>query len=140
MVVTFSIVNLVLPFFPANRPIALAKWSPFKGLTVELKIKHFKFKQTCNYTWIIKNVSMLRIRKFIYISLLNLYLSGYIPNGILAHWLPRADAVGSEIVTTATKNTRYSNGYCTVNTKQNGMKNNFEHEMKNNNSSFVLSV
>lgn len=31
--VTFSIVNFVFPFFPAILPIALAKWSPFNGLT-----------------------------------------------------------------------------------------------------------
>ena len=31
--VTFSIVNFVFPPFPAILPIALDKWSPFKGFT-----------------------------------------------------------------------------------------------------------
>ena len=31
--VTFSMVNLVFPFFPASRPIALARLSPFNGFT-----------------------------------------------------------------------------------------------------------
>jgi len=31
--VTFSMVNLVLPWCPASRPIARDKWSPFNGLT-----------------------------------------------------------------------------------------------------------
>ena len=34
--VTFSMVNFVFPFLPANLPIALDKWSPFRGLTEKI--------------------------------------------------------------------------------------------------------
>lgn len=33
--VTFSMVNLVFPPLPAILPIALDRWSPFRGLTKE---------------------------------------------------------------------------------------------------------
>lgn len=35
--VTFSMVNLVFPPFPATLPMALDKWSPFKGFTADRK-------------------------------------------------------------------------------------------------------
>lgn len=33
VLVTFSMVNFVFPFFPATLPIALDKWSPLSGFT-----------------------------------------------------------------------------------------------------------
>ena len=39
--VTFSIVNLVFPPFPAILPIALDKWSPFRGFTAKTQEVQF---------------------------------------------------------------------------------------------------
>ena len=44
---TFSMVNFVLPPFPAMRPMARERWSPFSGLTVENKQKKILIKSPC---------------------------------------------------------------------------------------------
>lgn len=46
VLVTFSIVNFVFPPFPAILPIALDRWSPFRGLT-KMRTKHSVKQQRC---------------------------------------------------------------------------------------------
>lgn len=44
--VTFSIVNLVFPPFPATLPMALDKWSPFRGFTAKTDNTREQFNNT----------------------------------------------------------------------------------------------
>lgn len=44
--VTFSMVNLVFPPFPAILPMALDKWSPFRGFTAKTENTRGTIKQT----------------------------------------------------------------------------------------------
>ena len=71
--VTFSMVNFVLPLWPATLPIALDRWSPFRGLTANKQnIKMNKSSKNYNqaFSFLVKVItSMQQIVFKFYITL-----------------------------------------------------------------------
>ena len=59
--VTFSIVNFVFPPFPATRPMALDRWSPFKGLTKNQTSNHKNFRKNLLSYGKMKNIDKIHV-------------------------------------------------------------------------------